>query len=475
MLRAASSLAAAVALLSLSLSAAPLAAQSAAAIVSRATDRLGGAARLDSLYRVRMAYQTLWYRPRFLATASGLSSFSSAEENVDTRDYRANSWRSERRYGSMDGPAQVINIVADSVASTWFGSGVIPQNAAYVTERIELFLTTPSWLFRRLAQLDGADAPARGRDTVIAGRQHYAVNARVSERPVTLWITPDGWLTGLRFVGAQPKDFGLAGFGEMEVRVFYELWRSTSGIVSPWFVSVFREGELYKQLLLRRVDWMPELDVATFAIPDSTRDAFLAKRTRAMQDVPHDSLVPAHDGVVGFFGAFTHPGAVRLRDGWMLIGAGPSDIQVELAAARLEREGAPLLGAFVFSTSPTVTGGLPALMRRGGTVLLPAESEGVARVVLESRASRTLRTIRDGSWHTIGGDSVWMEPIIAPDAAGAMLVYVPRLRWAYFAGVGGGAPLIAAQELLTARRFTPTHVGSAQGLARLVTAPRQQP
>lgn len=456
----------AVVLAALGSTASELRAQDAAALIARATERLGGATRLDSLHRVRMAYQTLWYRPRFSATASGLTSLGSTEENVDVRDYRALSWRSERRFNVMDGPAQVVNIVADSVASTAFGTGVRAQSAAYVTERIELFLSTPSWLLQRLSRLEGAAAPRLGRDTVIANRAHRTVTATVAARPVTLWITPDGWLTGIRYIAAQPKDFGLAGYGEMEVRVFYEQWRGTSGITSPWVISVFREGELYKQLLLRRVEWMPVLEEATFAIADSTRDAFLADRTRAMQDVPHDSLVPARDGVVGFFGPFTHPGAVRLREGWMLLGAGPADIQVERAAARLEREGAPVIGAFVFATSPTTVGGLGALLRRRAVVVMPEETQGIAAVVANDRG--TIRVVREGSWHRIAGDSVWVEPILSPDASGAMLIYVPRLQWAYFAGVGGGAPLVVAQEMLAARRFTPTHIGGAQALARPV-------
>jgi hypothetical protein len=84
-----------------------------------------------------------------------------------------------------------------------------------------------------------------------------------------------------------------------------------------------------------------------------------------MHDVPHDSLVKAHDGVVSFAGPFTHPGAVRLRNGWMLLGGGAADLQVQRAAARLEREGAPVLGAFVFGASPIGAGGLGELIFTG--------------------------------------------------------------------------------------------------------------
>jgi len=34
-------------------------------------------------------------------------------------------------------------------------------------------------------------------------------------------------------------------------------------------------------------------------------------------------------------------------------------------------------------------------------------------------------------WLRVGGDSVWVEPIDLPDFPGALVAYVPSLRWAY--------------------------------------------
>ena len=465
------SLRSALAALLLAGSAAPLAAQDAASLLATATARLGGAARLDSMYRVRLSYQTLWYRQTFLPSPSGLPVLGSIEDNIDVRDYRRRAWRSERRLNGPEGPPQIVNIVDDTIASTTFGTTTRPQNTAYVTERDELFLSTPQWLLRRLAAADVAPTLRRAADTVIAGRRHQVLTTRLDGRPLTLWIGLDGWLTGMRYVAAQPLDFGLAGFGEMPVTVWYEQWRMNGGIAVPGVVTTRREGEVYKQIVLRRVEWMPQLDAATFAIADSVRAAYLADRGRAMQDVPHDSLVTPTPGVVAFATPFAHPGAVRLQDGWMLLGAGAADLSAERAIARLEREGAPVRAALLFGTSPTSLGGVRALAARRLAVLLPADAAPATRVMLDGARGATLRTAAEGRWFQVAGDSVFIEPVRAPDSPGAVLVWIPRLRYAYLGAVGGVA-VSAAFAQLDAHGFQPTHVGTAQSVARPISAVR---
>lgn len=459
------------ALLSLLLPAA-LAAQDASTLLARATARIG-ATRFDTLPRVRLSYQTLWYRATFGPTPSGLTPLASAEENIDTRDYSIMAWRSERRFNGTEGPAQIVNIVRDSVASTSFGRGAQPQSGAYVTERDELFLSTPSWLLQRAAALRGAQAPRMGRDTTLAGVRHHSVLITLDGRPVTLWIAPDGHFSGLRYVAAQPLDFGLAGFGEMEVKVFYEGWRPTSGVYQPWTVTVFRAGELYKQLVLRRVEWMPALDSATFAIPDSVRQAFLARRFVAMHDLPHDSLDEAASGVFSFAGGQGRmTGAVRLREGWMLIGAGAADDHVARAAAGLQRRGGEVRAAFTFGTSTGGTGGLNWFRQRSVAVFVSAGSEGVARTVLRGQQFAGLTVIRAAGWQRIAGDSVWFAPLTQPDAPGAMLVFVPRLSWAFLAGPPTPWMLRSAFDQLDANGFAAQTFGTIQSVARPAAALR---
>lgn len=442
-------------------------AQDASTLLERATSRIGGAARLDTLTRVRLQYQTLWYRATYGATASGLTPLGSAEENIDVRDYAIPAWRSERRFNGTDGAAQVVNILRDSVGSTDFGRGPQAQSAAYLTEREELFLSTPTWLLRRLARLQGSAAPRLGRDTTIAGVPHRSLQATVDGRPVTLWLTADGHFTGLRYVAAQPLDFGLAGLGEMEVRVYYDQWRATNGVFQPWSITVFRAGEPYKQLILRRVEWMPTLDESTFAVPDSVRRTFNANRHVAMQDLAHDSLTEPVSGVFAFAGGQGRMnGAVRLRDGWMLIGAGAADNHVARAATALERRGGEVKAAFSFSTSPTGMGGLGYLLRRSATVVIPAGSEGIARAVLQGRRDAGLRVVTRAGWQRIAGDSVWFEPLVQMESAGAMLVYVPRLNWAFLAGAPTPWMLRAAFDALDARGFSPQTLGTIQSVAR---------
>ncbi len=464
------------------LAAAPAAAQvpqrastdSSAAWLAAVIDRIGGQGALEGVATVRYRYQTLWYRPTWDRTVSGLVPFGSAEENVDVRDYRANAWRVERRFGTDAGPPAIVNIIRDSVASTAGRGGLAPQNAAYLDERDEVFLAAPERLLQRLSADPRGTRLRALRDTALAGRVHHVLAAEVDGRPVRLWVSRDGFLRGVGYQAAQPLDFGLAGLGAMEVAVFYDQWRETAGVALPWQYTIFRSGELYKQLLVRGLELNPAHPADSLVVADSIRQRFLAAGRRAMYDLPHDSVVTFADGIVGFAGVGVHPGAVRLRDGWMMVTAGPADLTAERARAALERRGAPVRAVLLVSTSPTALGGSRALARAGAKFVLASGSMRAARTMLGDleSAARPYTLIAGGSWITVAGDSVWAEELEVPDAVGAVLFWVPRLKWAYLGPVGSPWHLRQALRVLDARGFAPQTVGLAQGIATPIATVR---
>lgn len=447
---------------------------SSATWLASAIDRIGGDSALRAITAVRYRYQTLWFRPTWDRTISGLVPFGSAEENVDLRDYRANAWRMERRFGIEPGPPAIVNIIRDSVASTAIRGTLAPQNGAYVDERDELFLAAPERLLQRLAA-DPRDASLRALpDTVLAGRIHHVLAAELDGRSVRLWVSRDGFLRGVGYRAAQPRDFGLAGLGTMEVAVYYDQWREAGGVALPWQITIFRAGELYKQLLLRAAEVNPAHAAESLMVVDSIRQRFVAAGRKAMYDLPHDSLVTAVEGIVTFAGVGVHPGAVRLRQGWMMVTAGPADLTAERARAALERRGAPVKAVLLMSTSPTAIGGSRALAEAGITFVLPSGSVRAARTMLgdlESKA-RPFTIIAGGSWITVAGDSVWAEELEVPDAVGAVLFWVPRLKWAYLGPVGSPWHVRQALRVLDARGFAPQMVGLAQGIATPIAAVR---
>lgn len=160
----------------------------------------------------------------------------------------------------------------------------------------------------------------------------------------------------------------------------------------------------------------------------------------------------------------------------MLVGTGADSMQAARALARLSRAGRTVVATLLFSTSPTVLGGSRVLADAGVRFVIPSATLGAARFILGDREAkaRPFRIVSSGQWMTIAGDSVWTEELDVPDAPGAVLVYVPRLQWAYLGPLGRGWPLRQGLSVMDARGFTPRTIGTPQSLARPVADIRQQ-
>ncbi len=446
----------------------------AAEAIDRAIDQMGGADLLASIERVRYETVTLWHRQTFQDRPFS-DVVGSYELLVDQRDYSTGSWRNNRRFIGSPGFQSITDLVSDSVAirlaprapggpEQWS-----PLNIAYVEERDELFAFTPERLL--LAARSARDLKALP-DTVISGVPHARVTATIGRYPSTIFLRrTDGFLAFARFRAAQPNDFGLAGFGEMEVEVWYQRWAlvpisSNKRIAYPMQWDIERAGVPYKRLTLTRAQFNPPAQPDSFAISDSLRAAFLATSTRPMWDVAMDSARIIEErfaqfGVPGFATA-----AVKVGNRWVLLetGQAPGRVEQEIAWLRTKEPSVQIGGAIV-TTSGAPRGGIAWAARQKIPVFVGTGAWSATRTILGNWNESPERAVqvKAGRWVRVDGDSLWLEPFDIPDSPGALVVWSPTLKWAYSAMAASPMGLKMLNELISARGWPVERIGSLRG------------
>jgi hypothetical protein len=408
----------------------------------------------------------------------------------ELRDYAVPAWRNTRRFLTQrptagSGPAvpmEITDVVRDSVAIRRAPAAAPgappaagapaapvpawgPLNVAYVDERRELFAAAPERAL--LAVRDARDLRAMP-DTVIAGLAHARFTATVDRYPATLFVRRgDGLPALLRLRAAQPHDFGLAPWGEMEVEHWYSAWtKQQGGILYPMQWDVRRVGRPYKRMTVLGVTFNPTVAADSFAVSDSLRGAFLATANRAMHDLPLDAARRVDEDWASFNTNGAPAGAVRVGGEWLLLESGQAPMNAERAVAWLARtdSGAPVVGALV--TPPSSGSGGSAWLARSRLPIYVGP--GVApfqTTVLRNHGApvRTLVTVDRGRWLRVGTDSLWLAPLDLPDAPGALVAYWPSREWVYSAT----AQLPAHRDVLLAharaRRWKVSRLGSARG------------
>jgi len=441
-------------------------ADSVLALVRAAADHLGGLAALSGIRTVRLEYVTHWYRPSFAPTVSGIANAGSLEFNVDTRDYSRPAWRQLRGGRPTATPAPgITNLVVDSVAIAITPRGELPLNATYLAERDEVFLQAPERLLPLLDSLARHGGTLTRRDTVIADVPLIGLGATFGARETTLWLDRSAFVVGIRVRAAQPLDFGLAAYGVMNVDAWFSQWRGANGVMFPGHIRIRRAGEPYKELFVQAIAVNPTVPADSFAVSDSARAGFAASGARAMFDVPIPPARPDTLGIVTFGPPQVMQGAVRLRDGWLFVGAGADSLVMRRA---VEATGAVRGAVIVPSTTAAAAGGAPAAERLGLDVLVPAGTMGLVRAIYRQQGlpMRRVVGIDEGAWQVIAGDSVWVEPVAVPDVPGATLIWVPRLHWAYLSVGAGVMQTRAALALLERRGFQAAHLGTVRAMSR---------
>jgi hypothetical protein len=402
------------------------------AVVDSAISRMGGAEVLGRLGRVRYELVTQWQR--IVLDGRPYADRPSFEWHTDVRDYTIPAWRNTRRFGTPAKPVELTDVVRDSVAIRRFNGPWQPLSMAYVDERRELFAFAPE---RLLPGLHGAPDLRSLSDTAIAGVPHARLAATVEGFPAVVLIRrTDGLPAMARYVAAQPNDFGLAPLGTMEVEVWYSNWqRQPQGVNLPTQWDIRRAGMPYKRVTVVSADFGIAAMPDSFAVVDSLRAAYLATERRPMHDLPYDSTRLVDGSFVAFNTPGAPAGAVKVGGRWLLLETGQAALSANRAMQALAAvDPAPVAAAVVTVTAGQNGGAVALVGKRVPLHVAPAAADYLALVLRNHGVvPGGITAVRGGRWLRIGTDSVRLEPMDLPDAPGAMLVYVPSLRYAYSA------------------------------------------
>lgn len=395
-------------------------------VVGIAMELMGGEAALRAVDRVSLSMMTQWQRTGFREIpGTDLPSF---ERHYDVRDYTIPAWRNTRDFGAR----KLINIIRDSVASSDFGDGPRPLSIAYVDEREELFTYTPDRLLLKLV-----DAPdlTLGPDTLLAGEPHHRVSARLSGRfPSEVFFhAVSGAPTLLRFRAGHPNDFGLVPWGEMEVEVWYNNWRSFGDVAIPTQWDVFRVGRPYKRMTVRAAVFNPEFAADSFVVSDDLRAAYQASETLPMHQTRALDGVEVEDGIALTSGGFGAPmGAVNVGDGWLMVGAGQTGWNLERAVESFEEAGIDRFVGVVAGEAVTGNGGVAAAAAMGWPIYTSPSAEAFVRAVLSAEGLSGDVQVVQRALHVGAGDQqLLLEPFSMPDAPWSMLAWHAASGWLF--------------------------------------------
>ena len=462
-------------------------AQTARSLLDSAIVRMGGADALGQVKRVRFDLITQWQRTTFDERPYGDQ--PSYESHTDLRDYDARAWRNTRRFMGSGPTGEIVDVVLDTIAirRSLGGPGGVASpavaapgawttlNVAYVDERRSQFALAPERLL--LAAREANDLRLIG-DTTIAGAPYARVVATVDGiRRTVLLRRSTGFLGAVHFRGAEPNDFGLVPYGEMDVEVWYSAWRKQpSGIVYPFQWDVRRAGRPYKRMTVIAATFNPPATLDSFVVSDSLRIAYRATSTRPMHEIALDSARIVERRFVSFNTPGAPAGAVKLGGRWVLLETGQAPSSAERARTWLtvHDSGAAVAAALVTVPGQGM-GGAPSMARhqvplyvgRGALPFVAAALSGYAT----PRAA--VVTTTEGRWLRVGGDSLRLEPIDLPDAPGTLVAYAPALEWLYSAAAGNPLHLDRLLAHARARGWRVSRIGSARGaLAPSLSASR---
>ncbi|MBL0939273.1 MAG: hypothetical protein IBJ03_10275 [Gemmatimonadaceae bacterium] len=404
---------------------------SATALVDSALTRMGGAQLLSSITTMRADVMTQWKRTVFDERPG--SDIPSYERHVDLRDYGARRWRNTRTF--IPSPASAVDIVDDTVgARTMPGqNGVLattPLNVAYIDERRQIFAFTPE---RTMLLARAATDLRRIADTTIDGIVHARVTGTAEGYPATWFLRrTDRLPTMVRYRSDDTNDFGLAPWALHDVEVWYANWaRVNPGVMLPRQRDVHRAGRAYKRMTMMTLALNVAAPRDSFAIADSTVQRYLATERRPMWQVSLDSAQMIEQTFASFPRFLGSSGAVRIGGEWVLFETAQSQGAVQLVHDWLTARTGSGVKTGIVARPFSGNGGARWFTKPGVSLIGAPGAAGNLRTMQRGAAPMRLTSVSSARWVRVGNDSLWMEPVDLPDAAGTLLVYSPTLRWIY--------------------------------------------
>ena len=440
-----------------------------AALLDRAIARMGGDSALRSIQTLRLDVMTQWVRTNF--ASQPFADAPSYERNVELRDYANRAWRNTRTFVGGGPAISITDLVRDTVAARLMPRGPNappewgPLNLAYVDERRELFAFAPERLVITLR--DDANV-RRLADTTMDGEVHARLHATVDGWPTTLFLRQaDALPMMVRFRADEHNDFGLAVWSEHEVEFWYSQWvRVAPGVLLPRQRDVRRVGKPYKRMTALALSVNAPAPADSFTITEAVAAGYLASERRPMWDVPLTDARLRDSAFVTLPQFLGSAGAVRIGGAWVVFETAVHDGAMARIGEWLAATTPDLpIAAGIVSTASAINGGVRWFSAKRLKVFAAPAAEPVVRMATGGRGAATI--ITESRWVRVGSDSLWLEPVTAPDFSLVLAVYSPTLRWLYWPMAGSPTHQVE-QEALTARlaaRGLPVErVGSIRGV-----------
>jgi hypothetical protein len=174
---------------------------------------------------------------------------------------------------------------------------------------------------------------------------------------------------------------------------------------------------------------------------------------------------------------FGNPGqaqqAVKMGNTWLMLeGTGvPQRNETDVQWLKQADPGSSVAGLLI--TSPNASRGAAAwfAQKKLPVYVAPGSSASMAATMKNWKQSPSALTVlAKPQWIRVGGDSIWVEMMDFPDAPGAMVAYVPSMRWAYsaMAAFPLGFDLIVAR--IRERGWNVDRIGSQRTLTQPIPA-----
>ena len=454
----------------------------AAPALDTAIARMGGEDALKKIERVRFEMMTLWQRMSFEDRQSDL--IGSYELHTDLRNYALGAWRNTRRF--VGGPTlrEMTDVVQKDAAIRRFPANpdgtqppFAPLNIAYVDERKEMFAFAPERLL--LAARAAADLRVLA-DTTMQGLPHARVSATVDGFPATIFLRRnDGFLAMARYRAGQPNDFGLAPWGAMEVEVWYSRWNKfpvpgTPGVGYPTEWDVRRVGRMYKRLTVLAANFDAAAPADSFAISDSLRAAFASSNaSRPMWDVPMDSAKILEPRLARLGNLGQAQAAVKMGNAWLMLeGTGvPQRNDTDAQWLASADAGSSIAGLLITVPNSGRGGAAWFAQKKLPVYVAPGAASSMAATLANWKQPRSAMTVvSKPQWVRLGGDSLWVESMDFPDFPGAMIAYVPSMRWVYSGSAASSLNFDLLVGRIRQRGWNVERVGSFRTLTQSIPA-----
>jgi hypothetical protein len=99
----------------------------------------------------------------------------------------------------------------------------------------------------------------------------------------------------------------------------------------------------------------------------------------------------------------------------------------------------------------------------------------ILRQVVGAAGSSRITAVDASRWVKVGSDSLWLERVDTPDGQGAMVVYVPALKWIYGMNVIGRPAAKTEQDAIIMRLRARGFAVEWMATTRAIRAPVPRP